>query len=105
MGVTSDRNDPGLRITETSGMQQTYLVLSEEERALGFVRPVRRSYQHSVCGSITTMGMELAETYARKPGFYGGTFCSHCGDHYPVGEDGHFFWVSDGVATDQKVGT
>lgn len=29
------------------GMQASYLVLSDEERAKGFVRPVRRSYRHA----------------------------------------------------------
>lgn len=46
MSLTTDRSDPALRVTEASGMQKKYLVLSEEERAKGFVRPVRRSYQH-----------------------------------------------------------
>lgn len=101
MGVTSDRNDPGLSIIEPSGMQQSYLVLSDEERAKGFVRPVRRSYQHSTCGGITTMGLALSETYARDPNFYSGTFCAICGDHFPVGEDGEFTWTG----TEQKVGT
>jgi hypothetical protein len=32
----------------------------------------------------TTMAQEIAETYARDPKFYGGTFCSHCRAHYPV---------------------
>jgi hypothetical protein len=46
MGITTDRNDPNLREIEPSGMQKSYLVLSEEERAKGFIRPVRRSYKH-----------------------------------------------------------
>lgn len=83
------------------GQQQDYVVLAEEERAKGFVRPVRRSYKHLKCGTVTTMGQTLAETYARDPYFYSGTFCCGCGDHFPVGEDGEFVW--DG--TSQKVGT
>ena len=47
------------------------------------------------------MGHTLAETYARDPYFYSGTFCTGCGTHFPVGEQGEFVW--DG--TDQKVGT
>lgn len=97
MGLTDDRNDPGLRETLPSGQQKTYLVLSEEERAKGFVRPLRRSYQHvagdHACGAITTMGLALCETYAREPSFYGATFCARCHVHYPVAD---FTWVEDG---------
>lgn len=101
MSTTDDRNDPGLRNIGPDGMQETYLVLSDEERAKGFVRPVRRRYQHLTCGGVTTMGQAIAETYARDPHFYGGTYCATCGTHFPVGPNGEFIW--DG--TDQKVGT
>ena len=84
-----------------AGQQRDYVVLAEEERAKGFVRPVRRSYKHLKCGGVTTMGQTLAETYARDPYFYSGTFCCHCGTHFPVGEDGEFVWAG----TDEKVGT
>ena len=83
------------------GQQQDYVVLAEEERAKGFVRPIRKSYRHLKCGTLTTMGQTLAETYARDPSFYTGTFCCGCHDHFPVGVDGEFVW--DG--TDEKVGT
>ena len=73
-------------------MQKTYLVLSEEERAKGFVRPVRTKYMHLKCGVVTTMGTTLAETYARDPKFYGGTYCATCHDHFLVGADGEFVW-------------
>lgn len=49
MGVTDDRNDPALTHgvdDEPTPMADKYLVLSEEEIAKGFVRPVRRSYIH-----------------------------------------------------------
>lgn len=46
MSLTTDPNDPLLKETEPSGMQVAYLVLSDEERAKGFVRPLRRSYKH-----------------------------------------------------------
>lgn len=105
MGVTDNRNDPrltrGVDDAPIGGQAEVYLVLSDEERAKGFVRPVRRAYIHLTCGSLTTMGQALAETYARDPKFYGATFCVHCDMHRPVGEDGEFVW--DG--TDQKVGT
>ena len=139
---------------QPSGMQKDYVVLSDEERAKGFVRPVRRSYRHvgalgpknpvrdlaaeekerygaegyvkfeeypksessavvgrfwtreqltpNGCGVVTTMGVKLAETYARQPNFYGGTFCSGCGSHRPVGADGEFVW-DDGSG--ERVGT
>lgn len=88
-------------IDPETGQQRGYVVLAEEERAKGFVRPVRRSYRHLTCGVVTTMGLTLAETYARDPAFYSGTFCAGCSSHFPVGEDGEFVW--DG--TDERVGT
>jgi hypothetical protein len=149
MSLTTDPNDPRLERDQQneSGQHGTYLVLSEEERAKGFVRPVHRSYRHvgqrpahplreltdeehqrydqygyaayeeypagesavvgrfwtkaqleSGCGTVTTMGQALAETYARDPKFYGATFCCGCNRHLPVGE---FRW--DG--TDEVVGS
>lgn len=153
MSTTNDPNDPRLRNIGPDGMQESYLVLSEEERALGFVRPVRRSYRHvgiagprfllrdltdeeatryagagyvkfeeyptgeaaagrfwtqerldrvgRGCGVVTTMGQQIAETYARNPGFYGGTYCAGCSTHLPVGRDGEFIWEG----TNERVGT
>lgn len=104
MGLTTDRNDPDLGhgSDETPRPQnKKYIVLSDEEIAKGFVRPVRNAYKHLTCGTVTTMGQKIAETYARDPGFYGATYCCGCGMHRPVGEDGEFVW--DG--TDEKVGT
>ena len=46
------------------------------------------------------MGLNLAETYARQPDFYGATMCARCHNHFPVGKNGEFVW--DG--TDIKVG-
>ncbi len=140
--LTTDPQDPALKVTAPSGMQEKYLVLSEAERAKGFVRPVRTSYKHvgerpkyptrelteeehnrydkfgyvlfeqypedahsgigrywtnpqltSGCGTKTTMGQALSETYARDPKFYGATFCCGCGKHLPVAE---FVWAEDG---------
>lgn len=147
MGLTTDPNDQDLRKIRSDGQQEVYLVLSDEERAKGFVRPVRKAYRHvgvrpkyplrdltdeekelyerfgyvafeayppeadkgsatgrfwtkaqleSGCGTVTTMGLALAETYARQPSFYGGTFCCACGKHLPVGKDGEFVWLDDG---------
>ena len=89
-----------LEINPTTGQQRGYVVLSEAERGKGFVRPVRRTYVHTKCGAATTMGTALAETYARDPKFYTGTFCVGCREHFPVGEGGEFVW-DDGT----KVGT
>ena len=83
------------------GQQEGYVVLADEERAKGFVRPVRRTYKHLKCGTYTTMGQTIAETYARDPKFYSGTFCVHCATHFPVGPDGEFVWEG----TNEKVGT
>lgn len=95
--VTPDHRE----INPETGQQKGYVVLSDAERAKGFVRPVRRSYVHQKCGGLTTMGQSLAETYARDPSFYSGTFCVGCRAHFPVGKDGEFTW--DGST--EKVGT
>jgi hypothetical protein len=125
------------------GQHQNYVVLCAEERAKGFVRPVRTSYKHigirpkyptrelteeeherydkfkyvvyeeypedkrplmgrfwteadlnSGCGTVTTMGSALSETYARDPKFYGSTYCCGCGKHLPVEQ---FVWTADGT--------
>ena len=84
MGLTTDPTDPALKDIKSDGQQAAYLVLSDEERAKGFVRPVRAKYVHVACGTVTTMGQAIAETYARDPKFYGGTFCCRCGKHFPL---------------------
>ncbi len=108
-GVTSDRNDPrltrGIDSGEPHEQNEVYLVLSDEERAKGFVRPVRRSYLHLVCGAVTTMGQAIAETYAANPRFYGATFCCTCRQHCAVGADGEFVWVENDGTDGPKVGT
>lgn len=77
-----------------NGQHTDYWVLSEEERAKGFIRPVRKIYIHSSCGTATVIGTLIAETYARDPKYYGSTFCCDCGEHYPVGE---FKWGDEDV--------
>ena len=42
------------------------------------------------CGCETVMNIAIAETYARDPKFYGGTFCVGCRQHFPVAE---FIWL------------
>jgi|SRR6478735_10527641 len=153
---------PGVPDTtlQQDGQQAGYQVLSEAERAKGFVRPVRKSYIHvgrKICGKVapatlvnfleegyvawvcnlapghspadgcaykavteheyktlkktgtltgceyvTSMGQALAETYARDPEHYTGTFCSHCKMHFPVGKHGEFDWMGE---EGNKVGT
>ena len=92
-------------ILRSDGQQQGYVVLTPEERNKGFVRPYRDAYRHLKCGKITTMGRSIAETYARDPGFYAGTFCTTCGSHFPVGEEGEFVWYEMDGTTGPKVGT
>lgn len=139
-------------VDPATGQHRAYWVLSDAERAKGFVRPVRNSYQHvgirpthplrdltleeaqryksvgyikfeeypasdrscvgrywtdaqlkSGCGTVTRMGVKLAETYAREPGFYGSTFCVGCGTHFPVSE---FRWIDEhGKLTDAILGS
>ena len=96
---------------KSNGQYENYPSLSNEERQKGFVRPVRRSYKHIKCGTITTMGISIAETYAARPTYYGSTFCVGCHDHFPVGANGEFVWMRERTEdsttrdTDEKVGT
>lgn len=92
-------------IDPVSGQQKGYVVLTPAERAKGFVRSVRDAYRHRKCGAITTMSRDIAETYARDPFFYSGTFCSTCRSHFPVGEDGEFTWYENDGSEGPKVGT
>src|SRR5688572_937339 len=87
--VTPDHRE----INPATGQQKGYVVLAAEERAKGFVRPVRKTYRHLTCNTTTSMSLPLAETYARKPSFYDGTFCHHCMEHFPVDQ---FVWTADG---------
>jgi hypothetical protein len=54
--VTADHRD----IDPATGMQKGYVVLSEEERAKGYVRPVRRTYTH--LGALTDVVGNDGET-------------------------------------------
>lgn len=51
-----------------------------------FVRPIRRSYVHTLCGTATCMSDAIAETYARNPTFYTHTFCVKCRNYFLVRE-------------------
>lgn len=100
--VPADRSHTKLR---ADGQQEGYVVLSPAERAKGFVKPLRCSYVHASpsemnrqvgCGVETKMGYALAETYARDPRFYSGTFCVGCRKHFPLSQ---FVW-DDGEPMD-----
>ena len=95
--VTEDHRE----IDPKTGQQKGYVVLSQEERGKGVVRPFRNAYVHDACGVETRMGFALSETYARDPYFYSGTFCAGCKAHFPVGQAGQFRWSAD----NQRVGT
>lgn len=110
--TTTDPSDPRLGHgvdAEPIDQHDVYLVLSEEERGKGFVRPYCDSYVHATelggCGVETHMGGALSETYARDPHFYGATYCVGCRMHKPVGENGEFFWTRNLDGKPWKVGT
>ena len=83
----------------STGLQKGYVVLCPEERAKGFVKPIRSSYKHLPCGCVTHIGLAIAETYARDPKFYSGMFCCACKDHFPLVE---FVWTEDGESLEGK---
>jgi len=89
---------PDHKELQPNGQQKDYVVLTAEERRKGFVRPVRQTYLHKPCGTTTFMALALAETYARDPGFYSGTFCVTCKAHFPLDQ---FVWEG----TDEVLGT
>lgn len=84
--------EEGYRELRADGQQKQYAVLSEDERHKGFVRPYRDSYIHLTCKTVTKMGHAIAETYARDPSFYTGTFCCACRAHFPLAQ---FVWAKD----------
>lgn len=87
--LTTNPSDKDLKRggdSEKVPQNKKYLVLSDEEMAKGFIRPVRDTYIHDTCGGSTKMGLLIAQTYARDPKFYGFTYCVHCLKHLPVSE-------------------
>lgn len=71
--LTSNPNDPDLGWgvdKEPSEQNKAYLVLSEEERAKGFIRPVRRSYRH-VGKALPKNLRDLTEEEQERHGGYG----------------------------------
>lgn len=93
MPLTDNPDDPrlGYGVDDRPGPQQdAYLVLSDTEKAKGYIRPIRATYIHRACGQATTMSPGLAETYAREPQFYGSTYCTGCRMHLAIHE---FEWM------------
>ncbi len=78
------------RNIKPNGQQKDYVVLNDYERTKKFVKPLRRKYIHDKCGVITTVNIKIAETFARDPDFYSATFCTGCGNHFPLPE---FTWL------------
>lgn len=91
MSLTTDRDDACLHEVMSDGQNKCYLVLSQDELSKGFIRPLRHTYKHIVCGEITSMNDRIAATYARNPKFYNKTFCIKCNTHLPVDE---FTWYA-----------
>ncbi len=63
--ITTDPTEPLLKETLPSGQNKAYLVLSEEERAKGYVRPLRDSYVHVgvKCGPVQDLSPEEKDRY------------------------------------------
>ena len=91
-------------IDPSTGQNEAYWVLPPEDRARGFKRPLRTEYWHNRCGTITSMSSDIAETFARDPGFYGTTFCVECRGQFPIGKNGEFYWVDGDEITRHQVG-
>lgn len=83
-----------LTVNEKNGMQKQYVVLTPEERAKGFTRPLRFEMTHTACGRSTRLHIDIAETYARKADFYDGTYCYYCMGHYPLKQ---FKWTDTDI--------
>lgn len=77
-------------INPETGQHKDHWILSDDERAKGFVRPYNESYVHATCGTTTAMPRKIAETYAVNSKFYSTTFCCGCRGYFPVGE---FVWA------------
>jgi hypothetical protein len=77
VSLTDDPNDPRLTHgadTQPGPQNEVYLVLSEEDRAKGFVRPLRRAYVHvDGCGALTTPRPHGDRCARCEPGHRGGS--------------------------------
>lgn len=72
--------------------------MTDEERAKGYVRPLRFTYVHTTCGSETVMTKGSAELWAKQPGRQPETFCGRCHADFPAAQ---FVWIG----STERVGT
>jgi hypothetical protein len=94
MSTTTDPNDPRLGHgvdLKPVPQHEVYLVLSEAERAKGFVRPVRQSYRH-----VGASGPKypLADLTDEQKKYYGDTYAKY--EESPPGSGERFsgrFWT------------
>jgi hypothetical protein len=68
MGVTTDRNAPCLNENLPDGQHKCHIVLPDEERAKGYVRPLRIQYKHvGIAGpEFPLRDLKPDEQYHRK---------------------------------------
>jgi hypothetical protein len=111
MSLTFDPTDPRLKpytraVTGTEPQDEVYLVLTEEERAKGFVRPLRTSYIHvGVAGPVNPLRDLTGEEHQRYDKF---GYVKY--EDYPKGESSILgrFWTQrdvDGINNGCKVVT
>lgn len=102
-GLTIDPDDPRLghgSDSEPVGQNSAYLVLSDEERGRGFVRPVRRTYLHVGAPGPANELRDLTEE--EKVRFDADKFGYVKFEAYPPDEDSPAagrFWTQAGLDT------
>ena len=84
--------------TEETKRYEAYKYVAFEEKPDGGGRYWTQERLDSGCNMKTTISAAIAETFARKPDFYGATFCAACRQHFPLDE---FVWHG----TNQTVGS
>ena len=85
----------GHREIQASGMQAGYVVLSEDERAKGFVRPFRKSYVHVGCPPPANLRDLTSEEHERYDQFGYLKFEAYPEEKLPVTGK---FWTKDTLA-------
>jgi hypothetical protein len=101
MTLTTDPKHPDLGHGVDSakvGQNKAYLILSEEERAKGFVRPVRRSYLH-VGKRPTFPTRKLTEKEKEKENYAGNSYVLY--EEYPASmapRVGHY-WTDEELSS------
>lgn len=98
-GLTDDPNDPRLGHGGDTGpvpQNEVYLVLSEEERKKGFIRPLRRAYTHV---GIAGPKYELRDLSEEQQAMFADRLCPYAAyEEYPMDEmptRGRFWKQSD----------